>query len=208
MGLHDVADDTSTDLQNQIERLRLGDRHARRELLQRAHDRLLRIAATLFREDFPDLHGRHDWESVVSEVWIRMVGDLETTQPQTVDGFFGLVFLKVRQVLLDLAHRQRRVDARLQGGLIDGGERGTPAGFDRADTRYDPDRLALLTEFHQQVEQLPGDERRVFELRYYGGYAQAEIAQMLALHKKQVSRLWLAATGRLARWLDGLPAPS
>ena len=49
-----------TTLQNLIDRLRRGDDSARRELLQRAHDRLLRIAATLFNEDFPGLRGRHD----------------------------------------------------------------------------------------------------------------------------------------------------
>jgi RNA polymerase sigma factor (sigma-70 family) len=61
----------------------------------------------------------------------------------------------------------------------------------------------MLTEFHQQVETLPVDLRTVFELRYYGGYTQAEIAQILSLHPKQVSRRWLAATGRLSRWLKG-----
>ena len=55
---------------------------------------------------------------------------------------------------------------------------------------------------------MPNDQRMVFELHYYGDFSQAEIAQMLTLHKKQVSRLWLAATGRLAQWLEGLePSP-
>ena len=108
IGITYLSHDTSAELQTLIDRLRRGDDSARRELLQRAHDRLLRIAATLFNEDFPGLHGRHDLESVVSEVWIRLAGALETTQPQTVEGFFGLVFTKVRQVLLDMAKRQRR----------------------------------------------------------------------------------------------------
>jgi RNA polymerase sigma factor (sigma-70 family) len=205
-GIHDVADDTSTDLQNLIDRLRRGDEQARHELLQRAHDRSLRIAAKLFQEDFPALHGRHDLESVLSELWIRLVQALEATQPETVDGFFGLVFQKVRQVLLDMAMRQRQGDARIQEGPIDPGEPVALANYDQPDTTFDPDRLALLTEFHQQVELLPVDERRVFELCYYGGYSQVEVALMLDLHKKQVSRLWLAATGRLARWLDGSAA--
>ena len=81
------------------------------------------------------------------------------------------------------------------------------AAFDQADTTHDPGRLAVLTEFHEQIEKLPDDQRRVFEMHYYGGFSQAETAQMLGLHKKQVSRLWLAATGRLARWLDGSDAP-
>ena len=65
----------------------------------------------------------------------------------------------------------------------------------------EPGRLAVLTEFHQQVEKLPDDQRMVFEMRYYAGFSQVEIAQILGLPPKQVSRLWLAATRRLALWL-------
>ncbi len=203
-----MADNTSTNLQDLIDRLRRGDALARRELLQRAHDRLVRIAATIFQEDFPALRCRHELESVISEVWMRLVVALETTQPETVEGFFGLVFLKVRQVLLDMIDRQRRLDARRQDGPLDADEPEALAAFDQADTTYDPGRLALLTEFHEQIGNLPDPQRTVFELHYYGGFSQAEIAQMLELHRKQVSRLWLAATGRLAHWLEGLEPPS
>jgi RNA polymerase sigma-70 factor (ECF subfamily) len=204
----DVAENTSSDLQDLIDRLHRGDEGAQRELLERAHNRLLRIAAAIFEQDFSALRGRHDLESVVSELWIRLVTALETTRPQTVDGFFGLVFHKVRQVLLDMASRQRRSDARRRAGPLDADEAEALAAFDQADTTYDPGRLAQLTEFHEQIENLPDNQRAVFELHYYGGFSQAEIAQMLNLHKKQVSRLWLAATAWLARWLEQRDAPS
>jgi RNA polymerase sigma factor (sigma-70 family) len=199
MGAPDVADNTSADLQHLIDRLRAGDVEARRDLLQRAYSRLLRIAAAIFHEDFPALHGRHDLESVVSETWMRLVGALDTTQPQSVDGFFGLVFHKVRQVLLDMASRQRRDDLRRCAGDLDGNE--------PPDTTNDPERLAALTELHDQIEKLPAEGRTVFDLHYYGGFSQVEIAHMLELSPKQVSRLWLAATGRLAQWLDGFEPP-
>jgi RNA polymerase sigma factor (sigma-70 family) len=202
-----MTGESSADLQDLIDRLRRGDESARRELLQRAHDRVLRIAAKIVQEDFPGLRGRHDLESVVSEVWIRMTTALESTQPQTVDGFFGLVFQKVRQVLLDIVARERRVNARRREGPLDANEPEALANCDQADTTHDPKRLAMLTEFHEQVEKLPGAERTVFEMRYYGGYAQAEIAQLLGLHPRQVSRHWMAATERLAKWLDGFDAP-
>jgi RNA polymerase sigma-70 factor (ECF subfamily) len=204
----DVAENTSSDLQDLIDRLHRGDDSARRELLERAHDRLLRIAGTIFEQDFPALRGRHDLESVGSELWMRLVTALETTHPQTVDGFFGLVFHKLRQVLLDMASRQRRSDARRGAGPLDANEPEALAAFDQADTTDDPGRLAQLTEFHEQIEKLPDDQRSVFEWHYYGGFSQAEIAQMLKLHRKQVSRLWLAATGRLAQWLEGLEPSS
>jgi RNA polymerase sigma factor (sigma-70 family) len=206
-GIFDVMDDTTADLQHLIDRLKRGDDAARRELLRRAHNRLLKIASTVFRQDFPALHGRHELESVVSEVWMRLVGALETTQPETVEGFFGLVFVKVRQVLLDMAQSQRRRDARYGQAPPDRGGSDAVADFDQADTTHDPGRLAVLTEFHEQIEKLPEDQRRIFEMHYYGGFSQAEIAQMLGLHRKQVSRLWLAATGKLALWLEGFDAP-
>jgi hypothetical protein len=56
-------------------------------------------------------------------------------------------------------------------------------------------------------QKLPEDQRRIFELHDYGGFSQAEIAQMPGLHRKQVSRLWLTSTGRSAQWPGVLAAP-
>ena len=190
---------TSQDIAGLLERLRRGDEAARRAILERAYHRLMRIAATVFHEDFRSLRDRHDVESVVSVLWIRLVAALEKTQPETPENFFRLVFVHVRQALLDLARRQRRDDARRCNGRLDAGQSDAPAAFDPADTTQDPARLALLTEVHEQVATLPDDERTVFDLRYYGGYSQAEIAQLLGLHPRKVSRLWFAATARLAQ---------
>jgi RNA polymerase sigma factor (sigma-70 family) len=200
-GQDHVSDDSSTDLQALIDRLHAGDDAARRQLLDRAYNRLVKIAATIFKEDFPRLRGRHELESVVSEVWIRLVGALRTVHPETVDSFFGLVFKKARQVLLDMASRDDAV-GHLQS--IDVSDQESHRPIDPSDTTYEPKRLALLTEFHRQVEKLPDDERSVFELQYYGDFSQAEIAQIRQIHPKRVSRLWLAATERLAKWLKGL----
>jgi RNA polymerase sigma factor (sigma-70 family) len=199
-----VSGTTTVDLAHLLDRLRHGDDTARRVILERAYHRLLRIAASIFHQDFRGLHGRHDLESVVSELWVRLARALEQTHPQTVEGFFGLVFVNVRHILLDLARRQRRDDGRRTGPLGPD-DLEVLAPIDRADTTHDPVRLAQLTEFHHQVERLPGDERTVFELRYYGGYSQAEIAQILGLHPRKVSRIWFQATARLARWLGGAP---
>jgi RNA polymerase sigma-70 factor (ECF subfamily) len=207
MGILEVTSNSSADLQDLIDRLHRGEPTARSELLQRAHNHLLRIAKSIFEKDFPDLRGRHDLESVVSEVWIRLVTALEVTQPQTVDGFLGLVFHKVRQVLLDIAKRQRREDAHRYRPPVETGDSNALPAFDRADTSNEPGRLAVLTEFHQQVEKLPDDQRTVFELRYYAGFSQVEIAQIRGMPPKQVSRLWLAATRRLAQWLKDFAQP-
>ena len=46
--------------------------------------------------------------------------------------------------------------------------------------------------------------RTLFDLHYYTDLPQAEIARLLGLHPRKVSYLWVAATERLAEWLDGL----
>ena len=102
--------DTTSDLIDLVERLVAGDDAARRLLLERAHNRVVRIAATIFRADFAALHERHELESVVSETWLRLESSLRAVQPRTVDEFFGLVVVKTRQALLDMVRRQQRAD--------------------------------------------------------------------------------------------------
>jgi RNA polymerase sigma factor (sigma-70 family) len=99
-------------------------------------------------------------------------------------------------VLLDQADRQRRLAEREVADSLAGGE--------PLNQTYDPARLAEWTEFHERVDHLPAAEREVFELHYYLGLTQAEVAKLLDLSPRQVSYLWVAATDRLA---DGMDAP-
>jgi RNA polymerase sigma factor (sigma-70 family) len=194
--------DTTADLQKLIDRLQRGDDAARGELLARAHNHLQRIAASMFHRDFPGLRDRHDLESVVDETWARMMRALETARPPTAQEFLRLVAHKVRQVLLDMAGRQKRDDGRVHGRM--GDNSGHRAGAELADSTFEPGRLALLSEFHRQVENLPDDERTVFDLHYYTDLPQAEVARILGMHPRKVSYLWVAATEKLAESLDGL----
>ena len=98
--------DTTSDVRDLIERLCAGDDSARRALLDRIHDRLRRIAAAVSRKEFPRLRDQHELESVVDEAWAQLMTALQTTQPATPEGFYDLVFRKVRHVLYDMARRQ------------------------------------------------------------------------------------------------------
>jgi RNA polymerase sigma factor (sigma-70 family) len=198
-----MTGDTSEDLRRLIDRLASGDESARAELIARAYHRLRQIASAMFHRDFPGLRDRHDLESVVDESWARLMRALETVRPPTVEDFLRLVAHKVRQVLLDMAGSQRRRDGRLRVARAAQGVERPDAG-DPADESLEPGRLALLTEFHHQVERLPADQRAVFDLHYYTDLPQAEIARLLGLHPRKVSYLWIAATERLAERLEGL----
>jgi RNA polymerase sigma factor (sigma-70 family) len=196
-----MSGDTTADVERLIERLRNGDDSARRALLERVVHRLHRIARSTVRKEFPRLLPRHEVNSVVDEAWMRLMKALETTRPETAAEFYSLMFYKVRQVLLDMARRQTRDDARCQQEPDEPEDSDASPGGDEGDTTHDPARLALWTEFHLQVNNLPDQQRLVFDFHFYAGVPQAEIARLLDLHPKQVSRLWLAATGQLGRWL-------
>jgi RNA polymerase sigma factor (sigma-70 family) len=194
--------DDSTLLQGLLDRMKQGDRAARRELLDRACARLRRLANTMFAGSFPALRDQHELDSVVHETWLRLLQALEEVEPPTVADFFRLAAHKVRQVLLDMADRQRRRATReVPGAGSDSGSGGLPSGTGET---LDPARLALWSEFHARVANLPEDERTVFELHYYLELPQAEIARMLDLHPRKVSYLWIASTERLADHLDGV----
>jgi len=193
--------DDSAILQGLLDRMKQGDRSARRELLDRACGRLRRLVGTMLAGSFPEVQRRHDLDSVVHETWLRLLQALDQTEPPTVVDFFRLAAHKVRQVLLDVADRQRRPAARAVLGVGDSsGLQGPAVGGSET---LDPARLALWSELHGKVADLPEDERQVFEMHYYLELPQAEIARLLELHPRKVSYLWVAATDRLADVLEG-----
>jgi RNA polymerase sigma factor (sigma-70 family) len=193
--------DDTVELQGLLDRLRQGDREARRLLLERACERLRRLAGRMLHGSFPELARRHELDSVVHETWLRLLQALEKTEPPTVPDFFRLAALKFRQVLLDLAQGERRRAQREVLGLS--GADGAGPVPSAASTTCDPARLALWTEFHEKVAALSEQERAVFEMHYYLDLPQAEIARILALHPRKVSYLWIAATEKLGEGLDG-----
>jgi RNA polymerase sigma factor (sigma-70 family) len=187
---------SASELAALLGRLRQGDKDARRQFLELACGRLRRLAAKILYGSFPNLQARHDVDSVVHETWLRLMQALDKADPPTVEDFFRLAAHKIRQVLLDMADRKRRLDQRET--LLGTGSLPASSARGDDDQTYDAGKLALWTEFHQRVGQLPDDQRSVFEMHYYLSLPQAEIADLLGLHPRKVSYLWIAATEKLA----------
>src|SRR5262245_60292212 len=194
-----MNEESSVELQGLLDRLRQGDRKARRLLLDRACERLRRLAGRMLHGSFPELARRHEVDSVVHETWVRLLQALERTEPPTVAAFFRLAPHKVRQVLLDMAQGERRRGQRERIGFSE--MDAAPQPPTAANRTYDPSRLALWTEFHEKVATLEEQERTVFEMHYYLDLPQAEIARVLDLHPRKVSYLWVAATEKLGEVL-------
>ena len=190
--------DGETCLQGLIDRMKVDDESARRELVSHAYQRLCRLAAGLQRA-FPILK-EHEPESVIHTAWERLDRAIRQSPPPTVADLFRLAAYVIHQVLLDLAEQHRKRLAR-EGASLGHGSPNDPSNallLDPGHDSWDPVRLAVWREFHDQVVRLPEEERSVFELHYYIGLTQAEIARLLDRHPRAVSRLWIAATERLA----------
>jgi RNA polymerase sigma factor (sigma-70 family) len=194
--------DTTIQLQSLLDRLRQGDQAARREFLEQVCGRLRRLTAKILSGSFPSQQARHDVDSVVHETWLRLMQAMEKADPPTVEDFFRLAAHKIRQVLLDMVQRQQRIERRETLFVRSASQAGSRT--DPADQTYDGARLALWTEFHNKVSRLEDSERAVFEMHYYLGLPQTEIARILHLHPRKVSYLWVAATEKLAADMDGV----
>jgi RNA polymerase sigma factor (sigma-70 family) len=196
-----MPSDSTSQLQSIVDRIRRGDPDARSVLLNATCERLRRLAAHILSGSFPLLARRHEVDSVVHETWLRLATAMESVEPESVEHFFRLAAQKVRQVLLDLVERDNRTRSNEAMGLETGSYDGGAIGG----RTYDPARLAAWTDFHRRAAALPEDERAVFEMHYYLDLPQSEVAEALGLHPRKVSRLWVAATDKLA---DGLVGPA
>ena len=186
----------TVELQRLLDRLRAGDQQARREFLEQVCDRMRRLAGKILSGSFPNLQRGHDVDSVVHETWLRLMQALDKTDPPTVADFFRLAAHKIRQVLLDMAAHHQRHFQRHQS-LLPGADSQASRG-EPGDQSLDGARLAVWTEFHNKVGTLAEAERTVFEMHYYLGLPQVEVARILNLHPRKVSYLWVAATEQLA----------
>jgi RNA polymerase sigma-70 factor (ECF subfamily) len=201
-----VADDSTTQLQQWIERLNAGDPAARDELLRHACDRLRRLTRKMLR-DFSRVRQWEDTDDVLHNALLRLLRALEVVPPASAQGFFRLAATQIRRELLDLARRYAGPEgpaAHLvanQGG--DNPEGTAHPRYEKPSTTHDPCRLAAWSEFHAQIEALPEEEREVFDLLWYQGLKRPEAAAALGISEVTVKRRWLAARLRLQETLHG-----
>ena len=187
-----------------ISRLQNGDTAARDALLNCAADRL-RLLAHKMLKNFPRVRRWEETDDVMQNALLRLHRTLQDVTPPSARDFFRLAALNIRRELLDLAKHyygpQGQGAHHITSGKDDtAGDKPRP---DPSDTTNDPDHLAAWSEFHRQIEQLPDEEREVFDLLWYQGLTQVEAASVLAISERTVKRRWQAARLQLHDALKG-----
>ena len=158
-----------------------------RELLARAVGRLHALAANLLHRSYPRLtRGPLNLrsEEMLSAVAERMLKAMRDVRPTTVRQFFALANRHMRWELNDLA---RRLDEEATAVELRESWVAAPAE-DQTDADSVPRVSSRLARILTAIEELPADEREIFNLVRIAGMTQTEAAGVVGVSPKTVQR--------------------
>jgi RNA polymerase sigma-70 factor (ECF subfamily) len=152
-----------------------------RDLLDRAVRRLHLLCATLLHRSYPRLARpplNLQADELLGAIAERLLKSLREARPRTVRQLFALANQHMRWELNDLARRLDNQPAavELREGLVP-----TPAS---SASGLSPDGLRML----RAIDELPEEEREVFDLVRIQGMTQTEVAQVLGVSVVTVKR--------------------
>ena len=124
---------------------------------------------------------------MLNAAMLRLFRALLEVRPESLRHFFSLAATEIRRELIDLARSHAKLALQ------------TALGSEVLGDRDEPSNLCEWTEFHEQVGELPDEEREVFSLLWYEELSQAEVADLLKISTRTVIRRWMNA-----RFLLGL----
>lgn len=172
-----------------------GDRDAADRVYASMYPELLKIARARLRA-----HQRHtqlDTQALVHESFLRFIGG-QKLEIEDRRHFFTYAAKMMRNIIIDFVRRQQaaRRGGDLQRVTLD---TGVAAGTGAGD-------LAELLDIDRAVgdlEALDPKLAQVVEMRYFGGYEDAEIAAVMDVTERSVQRYWVKARAFLLVRLRG-----
>lgn len=186
----------TTQLHLWVQRMQAGDRAAQEELLHCVGNRLERLARKMLR-NFPRVRQFSDTGDILQNATLRLLRSLGEAKPDSTRAFFALAAEQIRRELLDLARHFKSAPARV-GDAAD-----SQPVFQPVEPGDDAD-LDRWAAFHEQVAQLPHEEREVVGLIFYHGWTQAQVAELFQVNERTVRRWWVSAQMKLQQNLkDG-----
>jgi RNA polymerase sigma-70 factor, ECF subfamily len=173
-----------------LQQISHGDSHAIDRLIPLVLHELRTLARLQLGKERPD----HTLQptALVNEAYIRLVSD-QARDWQSRAHFIGVSASVMRRILIDHARRRQ--------ALRRGGLNRTAADTEHCVALSDQQAEELLTlnMALDRLEAMNPRQRRVVELRYFGGLSPEETAEVLNVSPITVKRDWLAAKA----WLRG-----
>ena len=194
-----------------LERVRSGDDEARAALIECSCQRLLRLTQRMLHGQFSDLRRWEDTGDVLQQALLRLHRSLEKIKPGSVRQFYRLAGQQIRWELIDLCRHHfgpQGIGAHYQSDYGEGpASTSAKRRHEAADDTVGPAQLMEWTEFHEQVDALPEEEREVFDLLWYQQLSQQDAATVLGVSLGTVKLRWQRAKLRLHKVFHGQPPP-
>lgn len=185
-----------TELTTLLGKMQHGDQAAGQQAIALVYSELHRIAARELREERPG----HllQTTALIHEAYTRLMG-ARSLEIQSRTHFFALASSQMRRILVDHA---RASHAQKRGG------KAAPVSLDEVQTGIDPRGVNLLAldESLRELERVDPRAGHVVELRFFGGYTDAEIAETLEISVPTVRRDWEFARAWLLSRMHPRPA--
>ena len=166
-----------------------GDQVASEKLLPMVYDELRRLAARRLRHEYGPVTLQPT--ALVHEAWLRLANQGERNWNDR-QHFFRAAALAMRHILVDLA---RKKATRKRGN---NSERVDIADLDLSTPQPD-ERVLLVNEALVQLEAEDPDSARLITYKFFGGFTNEEIAEMLGVSERTLNRQWAYARASLYR---------
>jgi RNA polymerase sigma factor (sigma-70 family) len=194
----------TTELHGWLDRIKAGDPDALNNLFTRIASRLERLAKKMLLR-FPRVARWAQADDVMQNASLRLIRALEDIRPASMREFYGLASTQIRRELLDMTKSLYGPQGDAAHHLsFDPNDSDARRKLEPANPQDDRE-LERWCSFHEEVENLPGDEREVVGLIFYHGWKQDEVATMLGVHLRTVQRWWKSALKRLQHVLSDWP---
>jgi RNA polymerase sigma-70 factor (ECF subfamily) len=180
-----------TEARDLLDRLRAGDGSARDRLIALAQSRFVALARAMLRRH-PHVRRWEQTDDLLQAALMRLYRSLAEVRPEGVAHFDNLAASQIRRELIDLARHYYGPEGLGAHHQTDGAEPVSRlAQVPESSGR--PESLEEWTAFHEAVERLPEEERRVVDLLWYRGLTHAQAAEALGVATKTVQRRWASA---------------
>ena len=171
-------DSSPAEVTSLLNKLAVGDQEAAAKLVPLIYDELRRLAASRLLHERP--HHTLQTTAMAHEAYMKLAVQ-RNAKWQNRAQFFGVASQVMRRILVDYARTQQRIR---RGG------KQQRVSFEDV-LLVSPDRSAELLavdESLSKLEQLDPRQGRIVELRYFGGLTIEEIAQVVGVATKTVTR--------------------
>jgi RNA polymerase sigma factor (TIGR02999 family) len=176
-----------------LKQMQRGDRDAGEQAVALVYRELHRIASRELRGE----RAGHllQTTALIHEAYARLIG-AESLEIQNRSHFFAVASQQMRRILVDYA-RSRNAQRR-GGGAVDIGLDGLQVGAE-----FRGIDLLMLDEALKELERIDARSALVVELRFFGGYTDQEVVEVLGVSLATVRRDWEFARSWLFNRMRG-----